>query len=157
LLFGTIISGYQANEARKQAQEKENQRQEADSQRVRAEGLAAEKERQRQEAETQKTRAEGALQEEDPARQRTASALKMAHLLPVELVGKSDPTAGFSLLRDEDVYPTAERDFAWGLYNRWCLRADLQQGLERATLKGHTRAVDSVAFAPDGKALASGS
>src|SRR5262249_55791700 len=59
------------------------------------------------------------------------------------------------LLRDEEVYPTGERDFAWGVYNRWCQLPLSEKGLERATLQGHADWVTSVAFSPDGRTLAS--
>src|SRR5262249_32949529 len=125
------------------------QKEEAETQWQRAEREKSEKEKQRQEAETQKAKAEAETR-------RVKSALKTAQLLRVEMVGASNPQAGFYLLRDEEVFPTAERDFAWGLYNRWCLRKDLQQDLERATLKGQSD-VTCVAISPDGKTLASGS
>src|SRR5262249_31770134 len=49
------------------------------------------------------------------------------------------------------------RDFAWGLYNHWCLREDIRNGLARATLKGQTKGVQCVAFSPDGPTVASAS
>ena len=58
---------------------------------------------------------------------RVKSALKTAQLLRVELVGQHDPQVGFRLLHDEEVWPTAERDFVWGIYNRWCRRTDIRR------------------------------
>src|SRR5205823_3613408 len=91
---------------------------------------AREKESQRQEAETQKANAQAETR-------RVKSSLKTSQLLRVELVGKGDPRTAWALLRDEDIYPTAERDFAWGIYNHWCERTGDQKGLERASLERH--------------------
>jgi hypothetical protein len=142
LLLGTLVATLFAFKAEHKADEAARVAAEEERQRRRAEGLLGEK--------------DAALTEKDRQLQRARSALKAAQLLRVELVGQSDPQAGFLLLHDEAVFPTAERDFAWGLYNRWCQRTDLDQGLERATLKGHTSwGVAAVAFSPDGKTLAS--
>ena len=101
--------------------------------------LAGAEANQRKEAVKQKAIAE-------TERGRARSAMKSLQLLRVELVGKTDPQAGWVLLHDEEVYPTVERDFPWGLYNRWCQRQDKEQGLESATLNGHTGPVRSVPF-----------
>jgi eukaryotic-like serine/threonine-protein kinase len=162
--FFAIVAQNKATEARREAGEKEQQRQvavaqkaeadhqrkEAETQWQRAEGLVTQKEQQREKAEKAQTKAEAETR-------RVKSALKTAQLLHVELVGQGDRQAAFFLLRDEQVYPTAERDFAWGLYNHWCLQEDNRKSLERATLKGHRDWVFSVAFSPDGMTLASAS
>src|SRR5262249_4326485 len=142
LLLGTVVSSFfavraaawaaeaqgKADEARAEAIQKEEQRREAgrqraeaerqrglgrqeasekERQRQRAEWEAAEKEHQRLEAERLKTRAEAETR-------RVKSVLKTAQLLRAEMVGRSNPHAGFLLLHDEKAWPTAERDFAWG-------------------------------------------
>jgi WD40 repeat protein len=154
--FFAVRAEHKAAEAAREAGEKERQRLEAEAERLRAEGLVVEKEQQRQEARMEKARAEGLVLEKDRQLQRTRSALKTSQLLRVELTGRTDSQTGFLLLHDEGVYPTAERDFAWGIYNRWCQRRWYQGALERAVLQGHASAVWSVAFSPDGRTLASG-
>jgi len=128
-------------EAQAEAGEKERQRRAAEAQRERAERLAGEKERQRQLAEARKDQAEAETR-------RVRSALRTAQLLRAEVAGRDDPQAGFLLLHDEAVWPTEERDFAWGLYNRWCLREDPERPLWRATLKGHKGRVWAVCYKP---------
>jgi len=169
LLLGAIVSGAFAVRAAEQARQKEEQRQdalrqksEAERQRQEAEGqrrlanleseragkATAEKETQRQDAEAQKERAEKETERANAEKERARRRLFNSQLYRVEMVYASDPARGWDLLHDQESCPPDLRDFTWGLYNRWCQP-------ERATLKGHTGAVSSVAFSPDGKTLAS--
>src|SRR5579884_3019578 len=48
------------------------------------------------------------------------------------LQAEANPGAAWNLLRNTDVFPPEERDFAWGVYNRWCLRqAERGDGQDR--------------------------
>jgi serine/threonine protein kinase len=146
LVLGATVATFFAVKAENKAAEADRQREQAVTERSRAEGLvvALEKSVKEKGEETKK-----ALQEKE----RVRSALKTAQLLRVEMVGKRDPSAGFVLLHDEAVWPTAERDFAWGVYNHWCLQKGGQKGPEGASLTAGGR-VKCVAFSPDGKILA---
>src|SRR5262249_36238390 len=71
-----------------------------------------------------------------------------AQLLRVDALWERDPARGLELLEDINACPLDLRDFAWRVYYRLCKRDLLR-------LRGHTGAVWSVAFSPDGKTLAS--
>jgi WD40 repeat protein/serine/threonine protein kinase len=147
----------------RQAQENERlarkEAADAEAARAQAQREAQEKERQRQQAETEKARAEGLAGEKEWQLRRVNSALKTSQLLRVALVSVNDPEAGFRLLHDEGVYPTAERDFAWAIYNRLCLRLDASGNIPEPLPRGmsHAGRVWSVCFSPDGKTVASAS
>src|SRR5262249_22133495 len=150
LLLGVVVSVFfalrasrhaaetqgKAEEARAEARQKEQQWQ-------RAEQATQEKEQQRQEAEHRR-------EEADRQKRLAQRRLFTSQLYRVEALFRTEPERARALLYDEDCCPTAERDFVWGLYNRWTQRHGL-------TLKGHTGFVLSVSFSPDGKTLASGS
>jgi WD40 repeat protein len=150
LVAGATVATFFAVEADHKATEAERQREQADTQRRRAEGLVTALEKSVKEKGEETSRA---IREKEQAR----SALKTAQLLRVEAVGERDPELGFRLLHDESVWPTAERDFAWGVYNRWCLQKDEPRRLERVSLPGHGGGARSATFSPDGKTLASAS
>ncbi len=157
LLLGTMVASLfavqatrNAATAQKQTQEKEDQRKEADEQRRRAENESTEKDNQWRRAEAEKATAQRAEKKADAESRRFKSMLKAAQLVRVEPFRDKDPDRALSLLYDEDIYPTAEQDFVWGLYNHWCQR-------DRLTSRGHTEPVSAVSINGDGKVLASGS
>src|SRR5262249_47872080 len=77
------------------------------------------------------------------------SHLFTAQLMRVAAIYERDPRQSLELLHDYRACPINRRDFAWGLYERLCRGQPL-----RAALTGHTAAVVSVIFSPDGKTLA---
>jgi hypothetical protein len=127
-------------------------RAEANARRADADARRADAAEARGSAARAKERAEG----EKPERAQKEQQLELAreHVVTVQLlrvaaVCESDPGLGWRLLNDNQAIPVRRRDFAWRFYARRCRR-------EWAVLEGHTRWVTSVAFSPDGQALASG-
>jgi WD40 repeat protein len=149
LLLGAAVAGFfavraerKADEARAEAGAKDRERQEADRQRRLAREETDAKERERQEALIQKNRAE---------REQRLAQLRLLDgtLYRVELIYQRNPAQARALLYDAVSCPPQDRDFTWGLYNRWCQR-------DRLTLRGHTNVVSCVVFSsPDGRTLAS--
>jgi WD40 repeat protein len=125
---------------------------------------AEEAERQRQIAEQLRTRAEEEQQKARKAEQAAREAEQRAHfqlehsrrslyalqLTQVAGCWQRDPARGIELLRDLDRCPEKWRDFAWHFLYRLCQR-------HRGNLAGHDKPVTAVAFAPDGKTLATAS
>src|SRR5262249_8243402 len=100
------------------------------------------------EKERQRLAAVRATQEKEKQRQDARLRLFNGQLYRVEMVFRGDPMKARELLYDDKACPTDLRDFAWGLYNRWCQR-------ERLVLLGHRGGALSVCFSPDGQTLAS--
>jgi eukaryotic-like serine/threonine-protein kinase len=67
-------------------------------------------------------------------------------LLRVDSIYRPEPLRGKALLEDTAACPLDLRDFAWGLYDRWCQR-------ERGTL-AETEMVPGAAASKDGRTLA---
>jgi WD40 repeat protein len=122
---------------------------------VQAERDAAKRERdqarlQEQRAEVLRRRAEKG---ERAAGQRLDLANRMMLTAQLGRVGTfwdRDPVRALEVLEDPLRCPPPLRDFSWGLYRRLCDRLQL-------SLKGHDGPVTSLAFARDGKTLATAS
>ncbi len=87
------------------------------------------------------------------ARARLEQSLRSQYAAQLALVAtlwERDPIRGRQFLDDPQRCPPELRDFTWGWLNRLCRR-------ERFTLRGHSGAINAIAYAPDGKTLATGS
>ncbi len=106
--------------------------------------------------ETAKTKALEAVQAKEHANTKLTEELEKARstlctvqLIQVGTVCHGDPDLGQQLLHDTQKCPIDLRDFAWRYYSRLCQR-------ELGIYEGHNGVVNTAAFSPDGKLLASG-
>jgi eukaryotic-like serine/threonine-protein kinase len=105
---------------------------------------------QKDEAERLRKRAERGEAEAHRQLERSRQMLFSSQLLRAALLWEQEPDLGRALLEDVEACPPGMRDFAWGLYHHLCQR-------ERLCMPGHREEIGSLAFAEDGKVLASGS
>jgi eukaryotic-like serine/threonine-protein kinase len=138
---------YERNQAQAAASDAEHQRNQAQAAADEARKQRADAQAAASEAERQKAQANRQTELVKKQYGFTRRLLFTIQLAQVEETWKSDPARALRLLLDEERCPRDLRDFAWGMYHHLCCQ-------DRVLTSGHARGVTAVAFAPDGKTLA---
>ncbi len=103
-------------------------------------------------ADTTRARAD-AEEQRDATRAQLDNALRSqyaARLTAIAALWERDPVWGGQQLHDPERFPPDLHDFTWGFLCNLCQR-------DRIKMAGHTAGINALAFAPDGKTLASAS